>query len=668
MITLLNVTLFNPDQAPTDRLVWLAPTAGSSRRFQNLSYPEYRDYRGVGGVFSGVVAFSRVKIALGGDTPERVQGLIVSGNYFDVLGIRAAHGRTFLPHEDAQPDAHPVVVIGDGLWKRRFGSDPQILDSPIIVNGQPFTVVGVAPPGFAGIELDDEPAAVWVPLAMARTVVPESPDILSDQGAGWLQAVARLAPGVSIAQAKAAAGPIASRRQPSPDAMPRDLTILPVAGGFDPSNRSELVPVFALLALVPLLVLTVACANAANLLLARAVPRRRELAVRAALGASRFRLVRQLLIESTLLSLAAGGAGLLLSFWMIDVIGGIGQIPEGFASALTPDGRVLAATTLLAAVTGMVFGLAPAIVATRTALVPALKDQGVTVHLAGRRHRLRDGLVVSQVAISLVLLVTAGIFLRSLGKALAVDPGFEPRGVIAMSVDPGLQGYRAAARAAFEDRVIEAVRGIPSVRAAAIISDVPLSGRMIGDEVAPEGSTAREGIRVHYAGISPGYFTTMGVPLVRGRDFAASDAPGSVPVVIVNETLARRLWPDADPIGKRLGLTGRAPLREVVGIAGDGKYDSLTDGRQPFLYFPDHQFQVSSQFSLVARVKGDPGLAVRSLTAAVHQLDANLPVFAVASLTSLVKRTSTNNAQPRRCSGPLDRWRCCSRGSACSGS
>jgi predicted permease len=644
VFTLVNAALFRaPPGTRPQELVWLAATRdfpeqpGRPRSYQRrFSLPEYRDYAAQATAFTGLSAYQDVALSLGsGGEPERISGLLVSGNYFQVLGLVPAAGRFFAPEEDRDPGAHPVVVLSHGLWRRRFGSDSGVVGTDITVNGRRFMVAGVAPAGFVGIQLG-EPAELFMPLAMVGVAMPRSAELLEQRDAGWLQIAARLKPGNTAAAASAEVGTLASQLALAyPEALAAtSAEVTPLSGGLDPGNRREALPVFVLLMAVPALVLLIACANVANLLLARAAGRRREIGVRLALGATRWRLLRQLLTESVILALCAGAAGMLLSFWLNDILLAVSRAPTEIELALKPDVRVLAFTLAVAVVTGVLFGLAPALGATRPDLVPALKEEGFTLGRRLRRSRLTGAFVVAQVAISLMLLVTAGLFLRSLDKALDVNPGFDPANRISLSFDLGIQGYSDKQRGSFYARLLERVRAIPGVVAASVASPLPLSGRMIGTAVSREGVDQDAGaVPVNLGAFSPDYFATMGTPLLHGRDFAPTDGPGARLVAIINETLARRLWGNEDPIGRRLRLYGRdEPYREVIGVAKDGKYDELTESPRGFLFLPERQRADLSDIALVVKTAGDPRPLAGTLTAAVHELDPTLPIFRLETL------------------------------------
>jgi putative ABC transport system permease protein len=506
-----------------------------------------------------------------------------------------------------------------------------MVDSTIIVNGHVFTVIGIAPQGFGGIELDD-PTELWVPTAMLSVAMPEALGLRDDANAGWLQTIGRLKPGVTLSQADAEAKVVA-KRLAARSANKEDAkyaVVSAVIGGLPASNRGEVVPIMALVSLVPLLVLLVACANAANVQLARMLARRKELAVRRALGASRARLFRQLLTEAMLLSLLAGGCGVLLSFWLTSLILRVSDAPL-FLATLAPDVRVLAATTAIAMVSGLVFGIAPALTASKPQVGSALKDDGITIVMGGGRHRLRSALVVAQVAVSLLLIVTAGLFVRSLDKSLRVDPGFDAHRLAAVTFDLGILGYSPDASAAFERRLLDEVQALPGVQSAALSNVLPLSGRMWGTDVRAEGAaTEGRGQSSGYTMVSSGYLATMGVKVTRGRDFSASDNAASPRVAIINERLAQRLWPGGDALGKRFRLGGPGePLREVIGMTRTGKYDSLNESEAAFFYLP--QTQQSSPLqgsrSLVVRASTDPASLLAPLSRLFRTLDPNLPLY-----------------------------------------
>ncbi len=643
IFTLINAALFRPVPAPrAERLVRLAATneeraTPSFRRA--FSYPEFTDYAAQLTSLASLAAFQDIPLSLGsGGEPQRTQGLITSGTYFEVLGFPPAAGR-FFTAEDDTPGATPVTVLSHALWRRRFGSASDIVGRAITINGRALTVIGIAPEGFAGTELGLA-VELWVPIASAAIAMPDGGRLFELRTEPWLRALGRLRDGVTFGQADAQAQTIGARLAAQyPDMLDENSArVIPLTGGLDPGNRQEALPVFGLLMAVPALVLLIACANVANLMLARAATRRREVGIRIALGATRGRLLAQLLTEALVVTLFAGSTGLLVSYWLNDVLIAVARIPPEVAVALTPDIRVLGFTAAVALVTGIIFGLAPALGASRADLVPALKGEGGGLGSQVRRSRLVSSFVIAQVALSLVLLVTAGLFLRTLGKALRVDPGVDTRHAVAVSFDLRIQGYDAGRQGAFYTQLLERVRAMPGVTAASLASPMPLGSRLISSPVAAEGPDQdHANVQVSYAAVWPAYFTAVGTPLLRGRDFTMRDGAGAPPVVIVNETLARRLWPDQDPIGKRLRFGGE-PFLEVVGVARDGKYHELTERPRGFLYVPERQRADLSDITLLVRTAGNPRALLPALGDAVHALDRTLPLFQAITLEDALQQ------------------------------
>lgn len=637
MFTLLDRVLFKPAPvANPASLVWLLLTDQRSGRVQRLSYPAYRAFAKHPETFSGVAAFASRPFSLGGDVPARINGLVVSGNYFDVLGVPARIGRTFLADEDGAPGAHPVAVLSHALWTNRFGADPGIAGQSMVLNGRRFTIVGVAPPGFGGLEL--EPASVWVPLAMADVAIPAEPRILDAGDTTWLHAVGRLQPDVSTRDASAVVDVVA-RQLARPDSEARiEGRAAVVSGSLDPQNRGSSAPALGMLSIVPLLVLGVACANAGNLLLSRGLARRKELALRKALGAGRVRLVRQLLVESVLLSLVACAAGVLFSYALTSGIITLAEVPAEIGGHFKPDARVMIASAVLAIMAGLAVGLAPALVSTDAALVPALKGSEISVGAGGRRRGLRSVFLVAQVTVSFVLVIVAGLFLQSVSKALSVDPGFEPRGVVVLAFDPELQGYDANGRQRLHDSVLRDVAGLPGVESVALSTALPLAGRMYGTAVTREPLAGEEELsrQANFASISPRYFETMQISIVAGRDFSERDTRSSSSVAMVNDTLAARLWANASPIGRRLRFAGEDGWREIVGVVRGGKYDEFSEEPRAFFFVPDAQVPLG-RVSLVARTSTEPAAMIEPVRQAVRALDPNMPLFDADTLDRTIR-------------------------------
>ncbi len=644
MFSVLRALLFRaPAAVQPDGLVWLTLRVGNSSRPRSLSYPAFQASRDRTTLFTGVAGFHDVHLSLGDGVPERSRGALVSSNFFDVLGVQMAIGRGFHPDEDVVPGARPVAVLSHALWARRYASDPAILTRTIAINGHVFSIIGVAASGFNGLELDDPFPAVWIPMAMIGQVVPDfDPAWLSEAESSWVRTVARLAPGVSIATADAAVRAVtwATSSPVVPDRPRPEIRVAALAGSLFPGDREEVGQVLGLLMIVPVLVLMVAAGNAANLLLARGVDRRKEFALRRALGASRARLVRQLLIECLLLTLVAGAAGIGLARLLTALIGRAGQVPDAILGGFQVDGAVLAATFVVSSITALVFGLVPAFAASSPALAPALKEEGITLAIGSRRHRLRDILVVGQVSVSVTLIVVAGLFVSSLGKALRVDPGFGVRDGATVSFDLTLQGYSSARRDSFIRDVIDRARAAGPIESVALTTALPLGGRMFGTQIVRPGAESdADQVSTFVASISPAYFATMQIPLARGREFTDLDSRSAPGVVIVNEAIARRLWPSNDPIGQRLRVAGGdASWREVVGVARTSRYDELTESPFDFIYLPIAQ-SPPAQLSLVARARAGAGPILPALEGVVRLLDPQLPLADARTFEQVIVRS-----------------------------
>jgi putative ABC transport system permease protein len=629
----VKAVLLRPIPAVTDpdRLVVFAEKSLSGG-YTSTSYPDYVDFRDRNEALSGIFIQDTQTMSLStGDRADRVFGAIVSGNYFDVLGAQAARGRTFLPEEDRTPGSHPVAVLSHGLWQRKFNSDPHLVGNTVTLNGQQFTVLGVMPEEFVGtfVGLSTD---LWVPIMMEERFV-AGRDRLTSRGDHWLQAMARLRPGVSIDQARAnlevIAGQLASE-YPATNAG-RSATVMRV---WESPWGAQFVlrPVLIVLTAVVALVLLIACANVANLLLARAIGRRKEIAVRLALGASRIRLIRQLLTESVLLACLGGVGGLAAAFWSSDILMAFvppTDMPVKLATNL--DWHVLGFTLAVSVVTGFVFGLAPALQASNPDLVTALKDESGRV-AGGGKGRLRSLLVVAQVALSLVLLVAAALFLQSFRNGHTIDPGFNPDNVMIASYDLFPNGYDTDRGRIFHRQLLQRVEALPGVETATIAHRVPLGfGGSNSTTVRVDGYEPRpnEEMSVEYNNVGRDYFRAMQTPLVEGRDFTAQDDDHARRVLIINETMARRYFLGQSPLGRqvRIGNNGW----EVVGVARDGKYRALNEDPRPFMYMPIAQ-SYRPEAALTVRSSGDPAAMMAAVREAVRQMDANLPLFEVMTI------------------------------------
>jgi predicted permease len=605
--------------------------------FDNFSYPNYLDFRARNTVFAGLAGARVTPEAFGlglGDGAERVWGTPVSDNYFDVLGVQFTRGRGFGRDEDRADGRSAVVVISDRLWHTRFESDPRILGRTMKLNGRPFTIVGVAPPGFTGTNLLG--SDLWIPITAYPAVTGRDSTLLTMRAAVWMQGIARLKPGISRAQASAEMNVIAKalEREYPLDNEGKGAAIAPL--GIVPGEMRTMFAAFIgfLFALVGV-VLLIACTNVAGMLLARGVARAREVAVRLAVGAARGRIVRQLVTESLLLSVIGGSIGVLVAGAIIRGLRALmPALPVPVAVDLSLDWRVTAFSVALAVVTGLLFGLVPALQAAGTDLVTTLKAD--TGSGGVRRARLRQAFVMAQVALSVLLVVCALLFVRSLHYARRIDPGFDAANADAIALDFRLAGYDDAAGPQAAENVLARVQALPGVRSATYARVLPLTGTGLGlGRLSKPGDTANAGgIRADWNVIAPGYFAAMRWSLIAGRPFAESDRQGAPFVAIVNETLARRTWPTESALGKRLLQEiepGQSP-RElvVVGVARDAKYRSLGKDPVSFIYVPLAQ-QFSSDLWLVARRAGEDSTipAVRSM---LRDTEPHLPITAATSL------------------------------------
>ena len=635
IFSLVNTVLLRPLPVPhPEELTEVYGTFHNGADYTIQSYLNYKDYRDRNDVFSGLIAYRFAPMSISHESRnERIWGYLVSGNYFDVLGVQPFLGRYFTPEEDRTPGAYPLAVISYGCWQKRFASDRGIVGRALSLNGRTFTVIGVAPQGFNGTEVAYGPE-IFVPMAMAHEVEPGS-NWLESRDSDNLFAVGRLKPGVTTAQAEKALAAITLQlaKEYPHENEGRGVRLL-TPGLFIPDIRNSVISFSSVLMGVVGLVLLLACVNLANLLLARATERRKELAIRLAMGASRARIVRQLVTESVMLSLAGGLGGLLLAAWINNLVASI-KLPTDIALVfdLHLDWRVLAFALAVSLATGVFFSLLPALQSSNPELVPALKDDS---SLSGfRRSRLRNSLVVVQVAVSLVLLVCAGLVVRSLQVAQKTRPGFTPENAVALSFDLGLQGYTEEKGRAFQRQLIERTQTIPGVRSVALTSTVPLTLDYSYTSIYVEGQAITSTNELPVAvpnEISPNYFHTMEIPL-RGRDFTERDDKEESRVAIINETFARRFFPGREAIGRRFNFSGPdKPYWEVVGVAADGKYNSLGEDPKAAFYRPLLR-DYSTNATLVARTTGDSNSALAALRGELLRMDSALPLYNVQTLS-----------------------------------
>lgn len=605
----------------------------STRDDLSLSYPNYRDLRtaAIPGL-DDVAVFATG--ALGWRTAqgaERVWGEIVSGNFFTLLGVTAAHGRVLTAADDVRPGGHPVVVVSHRFWQRRLGGRTDAVGQTLILNTQPFVVVGVTPPDFHGsqplLAID-----VFLPMAMQASFIPG--ERLAQRGSGWLNALVRLAPGATRGSVQPALDVVAARLATTHAEVNagRGLRLYPLWR--QPSGGSSmLLPVMTVLGGLVALLLAVVCANLASLLLARAAGRQRELAVRRSLGATRGQIVALLTAETVVIALAGGVLAAVVARWSGDLLRAFlppMPIPVAIDAGLEP--AVLAFATAISLIAGLVLGALPGLEAARMDVVSPLKDGAAGSSGRWRRHWLRQGLIVGQVATALVLLVSAGLFVRTLDRARALDPGYAARDGIVGALGMSSAGYDDARALDAYRRVVDEVRRTPGVVAAAVGQRLPLTMTESSDRaVDVEGYVPQPGeeMTVYYASVGPGYFDTLRLPLIAGRDVSDRDRAGSPDVVIVNQTMARRYWPEGRALGGKVKAGDR--WLEVVGIAADAKYSSLSEGPRAFMYLPVDQWYRPGM-RLVVRTAGPPEPTIAAVRDAVRRVDPALPLFDVQTL------------------------------------
>jgi predicted permease len=596
---------------------------------QNQAAPaNFFDLRNQNGVFEALGAHGSLDINLtGSGEPERLDGQLVTANVFSILGVAPALGRTFLPNED-QPGQEHVVVLSDALWQRRFNRDPSILNRNITLNGESFTVVGVMPRGFFFPVREVE---LWTPWAM-------EPDQASGRGDHYLALVARLKPEVTLERANADLDAIGQRLSAEYPRTNEGLGFIAHSLHRDYVGDLRL-PILILFGAVGL-VLLIACANVANLLLAQATTRRKEIAIRSALGARRWTIVRQLLVESVLLACGGGLLGVLGALWGVQALSKL--LPESLSKlqGVNVDARVLLFTLGVSALTAVVFGGLPALLASRTTPGATLSDVARDVSGGTSGRHVRRVLVVSEVALAVVLLVSAGLLIRSFQLLRQVEPGFRTENALTMRMVLPFPKYaKQEARSAFYDEVLRQVKEVPGVEAAGMITFLPLSFSGMNFSFSVEGQPGPSDMKLPFAlfrVVSPDYFRAMGIPLQRGRFFEAHDAPDSTPVTLVNRRLAERYWPGEDPIGKRLKV-GPADSPNawltVVGVVGDVRQTGLYEQKLEF-YVPYMQERRSfmAPRDLVVRTKADPGVIAAAVRKAVWAIDKDQPVSNVRTM------------------------------------
>jgi predicted permease len=624
----INALLLKPLPIPNQDRVVAIWDKNPSRGFEHneVAFANYLDWRAQSNSFEQLALERWWSTNLtGGDTPERTQGFLVSANFFDVVGVKPVKGRNFLEEEN-QPGKDGVAIIAHSLWQRRFGSDPAIINKTITTNGIARTVIGVLPEGFNY----PKGAEIYSPIAM-------TPELIKSRGNHSYYVIGRLKDGVTLPTAQADIDTITGRlaTQYADTNVGLGATVYPIVAD---TTRIYSTAMWIMMAAVGF-VLLIACANVANLMLARAGGRQKEIALRTALGASRWRIVRQLLVESMIIALIGGAAGIVVALWGIDLLraanpGDAAKYADGWKN-FGINYQVLGFTLGLSLLSGLVFGLAPAWQVSKPNLNDALKEGGR--QSGASSHRLRGLLVVSEIALSLMLLVGAGLFIRSFAALLKSDPGFKPDGILTANLNLPVARYKdEPQRASFYADLIQRVKTLPGVQSVAAVNYIPLGGANSSDVFLVEGSPepkAGQENEGRYRVCTPDYFQTMGISILKGRGFTDQDKAGSQPVVIVNETLARKYWPAGDALGKRIRFYGpleRAPWMEIVGVVQDVKHE-LNSPVTPEYYLPHTQDSWNAMV-LVARTSIDPGSMSGPIRQQVLAIDKDQPVFDVKTM------------------------------------
>jgi predicted permease len=632
IFSIASALLLRPMPGLTDpgRLVDVGRTQ-DGRGFDTVSYPNYQDLRKRTKTLAGLYAYrvepQPMSLAIRGDA-ERIYGNIVTANYFAVLGARPQVGRLLQESDDAPESSHAVVVLSHELWTRKFAADPAIVGQAISINRHPFMVVGIASPGFQGTTMLKVDA--WTPITALSEAAPRlREDIFKQRASVWLVMGARLNDGITIRAANAEVRAIGASLEKE---HPRDnegKNFLVMHSALIPGQTSTVTGFLGFLMALVSLVLLIACVNVAGMLLARAVARRREIAVRLALGAGRARVVRQLLTETAILFAAGGFAGLILTKWLTGLLLALlPKLPIPVGLTFGTDWRIVTFATFVSLVAAVLSGLAPALQASRADLIPALKTEGLDA--GPSRLRLRNAFVIGQVTMSLMLVIVAGLFLRALEHAAAIAPGFDERRVDVVQLDLTLAGYTAETVGPFVRELLERVQMLPGVERATLAVDLPLDGGRMGlGGIKLPGKTPPRGefFDADWNVVQPGFFKTLKLPLTRGRDFTDADTRTSLPVAIVNEALAAQYWPGADPLGKQMIVQGDGEARSlsVVGVASDARLIWLTGVVEPYVYVPFAQ-RFLPRVALLARTDDDRSV-VPEIRALLRSLNPNLPLI-----------------------------------------
>jgi predicted permease len=652
LFSLVNSVLLSnlPVQNPEELVVVKYTDSRSQEAEEDFSYPMYQAIRDQNTVFANVLTRSGLDFnASYGGQSERAVGEMVSGNYFETLGVQPFLGRLIGPEDDRTPGAHPVAVLSFGYWQRRFGSDPAVVGKNIILNNNPIRVIGIAPPRFYGTEMARNPD-IRVPMMMAPIFRPVPANRLQNPRHRWMTVLARRKPEVTVAEAQASLDilyhqVLASELQElgasvnahdKERALASRIQLQPGNQGFA-HLRGEMERPLLLMFCVTGIVLLVACANLANLLLARNAKRKQEISVRLAIGAGRGRLIRQWLTESLLLSVLGGCAGIVVAYWVKTAL--LGFLPADFSANLHApmDLRVLVFAFLASVLTGLLFGLGPTLQLSQTGVSIALRNDSPSIASGERLFSLRSALIFLQVALSLPLLIAAGLFLHSLRNLRGVNTGFVKENVFLATLNPAMNGYPQERVKSLYDDLLSRVQTLPGVRAVSLTTSSVISGGWDQEGVQVEGYQPGpdENVSPNAAVISPGYFATMGIPFVEGRDFTEQDTAVRPKVVIINETMAHYFFGSKDPLGKKIGTDDDPkvpPDREIIGVVKDAKYVRLSEAPRRHFYAPLAQEPRLFDMTLQVRTSGDPEKIGDLVRAEVHDLDANLPLYATTTL------------------------------------
>jgi predicted permease len=662
IFTVLDQALLRPLPVKNPRELVLISDPGSNRgQFSGdnsdrlFSRPFYLELRDRSQVFSGLIArFPTAANFVYQGQSESIRAEVVSGNFFDVLGVSADRGRLLSAADDIKKSGHPVVVLGYAFWQRRFGGASDILGKTARVNNALMTIIGIAPREFFGVDVGRN-ADVYVPLAMKAEMTPTS-DGYDDRGNHYLHILGRLKPQMTIKQASPSlqvifkpmldadlanmTGKISQRFRDR--FLAKALILTPAYNGVPTFRENTSTPLYVLMAMVGL-VLLIACANVANLLVARGLGRQKEIAIRLAMGASRADIIRQLLAESLVLAALGACAGLILSAWtsglLIESIPGQGGV-SGLNASLDP--RTIAFTFVLALITGIGFGFLPAIQSTRPNVYPTLKDQAGGVIGGFGQIRSRQALVVAQVALSLLLLVGAGLFTRSLMNLRKLDPGFQTANMVTFSLDASRNGYTPARIRETYQTIQDRLNTVPGVRSAALNDIALLSGDNNLSSIHIDGYQAKqdEDMNPHFSSISPGYFSTLGTPLLLGRDFTAADRLGSPKVAVVNESFAKHYFNGENPLGRKFGYRQEGPGDvEIIGVAKDAKYDSLRNDHPRIVYVPYLQEPAPGYVSVDVRTAAAPEAIMPTLRREIAKVDSNLAMWDLKTMEAQVSES-----------------------------